>query len=220
MVNERKAQAWSFLLGGLSASARAMLMSESVGSDGLKVRMPPAPVIDEHVDAYSRLRGSLSTAAREDLDSQVDGEPEPESDADDDMARYCMFECMDGEWPVLREFKSVEGLVRRMVQLKDADMVVCPFFGIPLTFTQGPQRYLFLPGGVRAVSVPHYESGPSQIVPANLLEELPIQEDGYLGPRALVENSPPEIIDAIVEDSDEDEDNDDDDDDDDDDDGA
>ena len=59
---------------------------------------------------------------------------------------------------------------------------MAPYYGLPLVFTEGPVRYLLLPDGT-AVRLPRFTGdAPARVLPP---PGIALQEDGYLGPRAL-----------------------------------
>jgi hypothetical protein len=178
MRKEVPPPAWSEWASGLSRAARKALEPTS--------RLPvPAPVQDAHEAEFLSLRAGLTRAAREALDGMAASPPSYQQ-ADARLARPCLVEAPDGDWPLLRQFHSLEDLVRRLGQLEGEDVVAWAFFGIPLPFTRGPQRYLALPDGVRAITVPLYEGGPIRAVPLqDVLDTLGVQEDGFLGPPEL-----------------------------------
>jgi hypothetical protein len=210
----KQAQAWEAWRGGLSAEARKTVCPEP--QTPLPVE-PVAPAGDE-VDQYAAFRRNLSPEAREAVDGLVHAEPTVEERSDQEAVRYCLLECQDGEWPVLRTFKTAEQLARRMGALEGEDMVLVPLFGVPLKFTMGKQRYLYLPDGETAVTVPLVERGPVKVVDASLVGELEIQTDGFVGPPALAEthldeddDAPRERVPSYGQPDDDDDDDDDDD---------
>jgi hypothetical protein len=92
---------------------------------------------------------------------------------------YCMVEAPDGEFPTLRLFHTLEGLVERLTNLDGQDVVVFPFFGTPLPISTGPNRFLLLPNDL-AVAITKQQQH------VDLSEEdVTVEESGFLGPPAL-----------------------------------
>lgn len=146
---------------------------------------------DDEAREYAYFRKNLSEPAREALDAlspaedDKDGEPaEPSPSA----LRYCLVEDPDGDAPCLRLFKNPEALARRLAELDGSDVYVIPFFGVPLRFSTGPQRYLVLPDGVKAMVIPHIKGGACKVFDADLLE-FETQDNFYLGPDELSDSS-------------------------------
>lgn len=182
MSKEKQAQAWAMWTEKLTSEARAALTYTE--ETALPTESSQAEA-DEDKDAYFRFRMRLSPDAREALDGNVDTTQTPDEDVDASVARYAIVESPDGEWAMARLYKTPEALAKRVGQLDGSDTVVWCFFGLPIQLTRGPQRYLILPGGNQAIAVPLVPGAPCKLVPADLLESLEIQEDGYLGPKEL-----------------------------------
>jgi hypothetical protein len=145
----------------------------------------PASTDNDDVDGFEFVCRDLSPAAREAVSVMVGAEPSTDEIADVGMARYCMVEAVDGEWPTLRMFKTAEALAKRIGAMEGEDAVLWVYFGLPLQFTRGPQRYLLLPDGVTAIQVPMYAGGPCRKVSSDLLSNLETQDDGFVGPPEL-----------------------------------
>jgi hypothetical protein len=64
------------------------------------------------------------------------------------MPEFCLVVAHDGDWPTLDIFSDVESLARRIRSLEGQQVNAFPFFGIPVPFTRGPDRFLQLPSGV------------------------------------------------------------------------
>ena len=193
MKENKQHEAWKVFVSDLSEAARKYLNH----TEPTILPIEAAPQRDdESADGYHQFRKELSPAAREWLDAQVDTVLRPEDEIDASVARYCVVEGPDGGWPTARLFKTPEALARRISQLDGTDMVIWCFFGIPIHLTRGPQRYLLLPGGQDAIMIPLIEGGPCKIVPADLLENLELQDDGFLGPPELANT---EMIEAKLE---------------------
>ncbi len=141
--------------------------------------------------------GQISQAAQDHLaamaHSSVSGHRDSPAPIAPDPAqfRYILVENPDGEAPRTRLFRSAESLAERLGALDGADLYVVMTWGEPLLVTRGPQRYLRLPGGTHAVTIPRYKGAPVRVVEWSLLEDaVALEDDGYLGPPALV--TPPD----------------------------
>jgi hypothetical protein len=100
--------------------------------------------------------------------------------------RYCLCESEDGEAMVVRLFRDHESLVRRMGSQEGQDMYLAAFWGIPLQFTKGPQRFLMHPDGSNAIPIPVVEGAAIEFVSIEqVLEKQELQDDGYVGPIEL-----------------------------------
>jgi hypothetical protein len=102
-------------------------------------------------------------------------------------AAHYLFAAHDGAWPQEWKFRTPEGLARELGRLDGQDVVVRPWAGMPLAITKGPQRYLLSADGKTAWTVPTAEGLPVRRLDADLIAEVPLQEDGYLGPDVLVQ---------------------------------
>jgi hypothetical protein len=182
---DRKA-AWDLWVSALTERSRAHVVHAE--PPPLPDPAPP-PLDDEESDAYVAFRSGLTAEGREAVDAGVPDARPPEADIEPGAVRYALIEVPSGEWPVVRVFKSAEGLAGRVGMLEGEDVVVAPFYGVPLSFTKGPQRYLLLPDGQTAIQVPMYQGGPCKLVDASLLGNAEVQTDGFLGPPELSESS-------------------------------
>ena len=179
---QKQAEIWKTWTGALSEAARKALQHKE--PPALPVETSPTKD-DEETDAYHKFRMSLSLEAREWLDNNVDTTLKPDEEIDTSVARFGIVEGPDGDWPMMRLYKTPEALARRVGQLEGEDMVLWCFFGLPIQITRGPQRFLLLPGGTQAVTIPLIEGGPCKVVPADLLDGVEIQDDGFIGPPEL-----------------------------------
>ena len=106
---------------------------------------------------------------------------------------FCLIVAPDGEWPLLEIYPDLGSLTKRLRGLEGAYMSVFPFFGIPVPFTRGPNRFLQLPDGR-----PHpvYDcAGFGTFVP-NPTAALPIDTSYYIGPENERSMAPePAVID-------------------------
>ena len=64
-----------------------------------------------------------------------------------DKAEFCLVLSPDGEYPTLEIFPDIESLAKRIRTVEDRDVVAFPFFGVPIPFASGPNRFLQLPNG-------------------------------------------------------------------------
>lgn len=188
---DKQESGWQLFLDMLTPAARSAIQHKEPAK-------LPTPVehkvpTDEN-DQFAAFRSSLMPSTRERVDGLVSDERiEPvDIEPDTNAARYCLVEGPDGEWSSVRVFKTPEGLARRIGSMEGQDMVVWAFFGIPLRITKGPQRYLLLPDGQQAITIPLYDGGPVQFVDADLLSEREIQEDGFVGRPELAVGRMPE----------------------------
>lgn len=176
-AKDKASQAWSAWLGDLGTSARKSIRGE----------LPRQTPADEDANAYKLWRSQLCAAAQEVVDGLVLTSATPAGDAvvDSEGVRFCLVECPDGEFPVLRVFRTAEALARRLQQLEGGDVTAWAFYGIPLPITQGPQRYVLLPDRQTGMSIPVRAGEAIQQVDLALLDEVVVQEDGFLGPPEL-----------------------------------
>lgn len=192
MSNKTKSDAGEVFLASLPAATRDALLR--MGSDPLATP-PPAEDVEDEGDAEGRaFLASLPAASREALTGLPTLPPPPEVRLDKAVPKYAVVESPDGEWAQLRTFKNAEGLARRLQQLEGTDTVVWCFYGVGLKLTKGPQRYLELPGGRQLIQVPMYEGGPSQVIDADRLGKLVVEEAGYIGPPELATAMPVESV--------------------------
>lgn len=172
-----KVSSWDAWRSRLSGHTRAAL-------DGKPKETDPAT-------PYSEWLATLSEEARSLLSGVVEGDDEPLSNEPDfGTFRYAMVECTSGEYPLMRLFKTPEAITKHLGKLDGEDVAVWCFYGIPMRFTVGPQRYLHLPDGITSVSVPMYKGGPCKRTTTDLIT-ADIQDDGFLGPPELLQ--PPSI---------------------------
>lgn len=180
---DKATQQWEYFLASLPASTSKAL---STGSAALVQPVEAEVIPDEAMDLYAAFLATLPQSAREQL-QQKSPTPPPEAAVDLRTAQFFILECTDGAWPVVKTCRSAEALAKRISELEGTDTVVVPLYGLPMQFTKGPQRYLFLPGRKKAIQVPMYKGGPIKTVTADLLNGMEIQKDGYLGPDELVQ---------------------------------
>lgn len=147
---------------------------------------------EEH-EEFASFRASLSSEAAEQLDYLVPEAKDAQPDPDAAAACYGLVECENGDWATIKLFKSVQGLGGRLAYLEGQDVVAWAFYGIPMQFTKGPQRFLMMPDGQSALKIPMYVNGPSEIVSTDTLKNFDMQEDGFLGPPQLAEGQLPDI---------------------------
>ena len=125
--------------------------------------------------------------AREKLDESVPQVEKPELDANPNTYQFTLIEHFDGEYPVVRTFKSAELMALHIARLEGQNVTVTAFYGVVMRLTKGPTRYLTMPDRETALTVPHGGFGPSKRVELDLLGCLDVQEDGFLGDPELCE---------------------------------
>lgn len=182
-----KNEAWDAFMGTLPAQTRERFEK---GSNPTLPVDTVATDLDEEEESYDKFINFLPKATREAL-IRKNSAP-PEAAVETATARWGIIECPSGEWAQMRLFKSAESLARRITQLEGSDTIVWCFFGLPMSLTKGPQRYLQLPGGTQMIQVPIFEGGPCKIVDADLLGSIEIEESGFIGPKELAEAVMPE----------------------------
>jgi len=169
--------AWAAFAKKLSPRARAALMAGS--TDLVKA--------DDEAEEYAAWRARLSEGAREKLDESVPQVEKPELDANPNTYQFTLIEHFDGEYPVVRTFKSAELMALHIARLEGQNVTVTAFYGVVMRLTKGPTRYLTMPDRETALTVPHGGFGPSKRVELDLLGCLDVQEDGFLGDPELCE---------------------------------
>jgi hypothetical protein len=97
-------------------------------------------------------------------------------------AALCLVVCPDGEYPRLEVFSAIEGLTERMRELEGEDVTAFPFYGVPLPFTRGPHRFVYLPNGQ---PYPVFDLSPFGKFVLNPTGKSPIDASYYLGPDSL-----------------------------------
>lgn len=127
--------------------------------------------------------------------------PPPEETCKEAAKRFGCVESNNGDFATVRLFPDAESLVRYLGSVEGHDKVMWCFHGVPLRFTVGPQRYLFMPDGATAMSVPLTPGLKILRVEADLIT-ADIQEDGFVGPAYLAStdglhtDAPPEATPA------------------------
>jgi hypothetical protein len=187
---DRQRAAWDYFSSALTPAARAAL---SAGGGPFAVARQAPTAGDDESDAYDTMVNGLTPAAVAALKPQDAGRGDEQAVAAEaaESARWGLVESPNGDWAVLRMFKTAEGLARRVGQLAGDDVVVWAFYGVPLVLSRGPQRYLALPGGDRVVKIPLADGLPAETVPASAAFGVRPQDDGFLGPTALATGHPP-----------------------------
>lgn len=182
MSTEQQSQAtrvWDDFLAQMSPTVQAAFRRE-----------PAAVEVDADDDSALADLGPLARQGLEGLSEK----PQVE-EIDASIAKFHLVECADGEWATVSTFKVPEGMVRRLADLEGQDTNVWAFYGVPLIISRGPQRYVCLPDGKHAMTVPPYAGGPVKIVDITLLTGIKPQDDGYMGPPELavvhIERVPP-----------------------------
>lgn len=179
---DKATQAWDWFMGTLPESVRLSMLKTQ---GDLLVETPEPPPEDEASEDYKRFIATLPASVAQSMNTTARSAEPAEPPVDPRTAKYSMIECHDGDWPVVKTFKSPEALARRIGALHGSDTTVIPFFGIALRVTEGPQRYLYLPGDKRVIQIPMYAGGPAKTHNVDMLGELTVQKDGFLGPPEL-----------------------------------
>ena len=181
---DRLAADWAAWHKTLTRPTRDLLRAEAADQP----LRPVTPCDTEEHDAYHRFRALLTAGAREWLDSTVQEDGQLlAANTDVSVVHFGLVESPDGEWLTTRLFTTAEALAKRLGQLEGTDTVVQGFVGLPLHITKGPQRYLLIPGAEKAIMIPMYEGGPCRHVSADVLDGLELQDDGFLGPKELID---------------------------------
>ena len=149
-------------------------------------------ILDSDEQDYQTLRDGLPGFAREAVDSEA---IEPATDADvfaeDARKGWCVVESPEGDFPRIRVFKSLEGLVRYFAKQEGKETSLWPFVGTPMRFTRrsNPKdgadevRYLILPGETEAVAIPQSLREPLSFFSADLvLDGCELEDTGWVGP--------------------------------------
>lgn len=183
---DKNAAAWQQFMSMLTPRCKTEVQNTECTSV-LSTNTPDDTIEDEETAQYMAFRATLSAAAAEQLDALFGDSEDDSVEVNDKLARYCLIECPDGGWSTVRMFKNKEDLARRLGRLEGEDMVVWAMFGVPLRLTKGPQRYLLLPDGMTALTIPIIEGGPVKTIEADLLDQIELQDDGYVGPPELAQ---------------------------------
>jgi len=105
--------------------------------------------------AYDAFMSAVSPSARAAAAVVSDGQPPPPDETCPESARrFAAVVSENGEFAKLILFKDAEALAKYLGSIEGDDVVVVPFWGVPLRFTVGPQRYLMMPDGMAAMSIP------------------------------------------------------------------
>jgi hypothetical protein len=100
---------------------------------------------------------------------------------------YWIVECADGETPKLKNMKTLVALAKYLSSADGKDVYVFPLYGIALPVTKGPQRYLYLPDGATAVTIPVVKNGAVTEVDTEVLRDtVKMQADYYFGPIEMI----------------------------------
>lgn len=160
--------------------------------DVWKERLPKATVdrIDGAaapavVSDFAAFVSALPAKAQKAVSSVTDGPPpRPEETCKEEAKRFGCVECDNGEFPKMRLFKDAESLAKYLGSVEGQDKAVWCFHGVPMRFTTGPQRYLFMPDGETAMTVPIVPGAKIHRIEADLIG-TELQEDGFVGPSYL-----------------------------------
>lgn len=171
---EPAANPWAVWTGRLSPTT-ARALCDGFGKE----------TISSPVDDYAQWQSGLSQTSQAHLSTMPSGPMD--TPVEEEILRWCCVEVFSGEYPICRAFRSPEALAVYVGSLEGQDVAVWCFYGRPMQFTVGPQRYLLLPDAMTAIQIPLYDKGPCNRVSANLLDGIDWQEEGFLGPAALLE---------------------------------
>ncbi len=145
----------------------------------------PAEVRSLHLDTsdpFDAWLGGLSEEAAALAEGQAGGGA-AEEEGDRAAARYGVVIVHSGEFPVVKLVKTPGRLAQLLGDLAGQDVCVACFRGRFLPVTAGPRRFVLL--GDQAVSLPLPGEEPQVVTLDALLDDLTIQEDGFLGPEEL-----------------------------------
>lgn len=99
---------------------------------------------------------------------------------------WCLCEAVEGEFPVMRVFPELEGLVQALAEREGKLVHVWPMYGLPLQLTQSfiPSngkacRFLRLPNTGKSVLV--VKGGSYGLVDDTTTPDIELQQDGWLG---------------------------------------
>ncbi len=134
--------------------------------------------------------GVAASDIPDDAKPTADTQPRVPANAD-----YCLIVSEDGEWPMLELFADLASLKARLRELDQQDKMITafPFYGIPMGFTPGPFRFLYLPDGSIESIFDFSKFGKFIPTPG---ARPPIDRRFYLGPELMNEHVP---ADAIVD---------------------
>jgi|688.fasta_scaffold173006_4 hypothetical protein len=100
---------------------------------------------------------------------------------------YWIVECADGEAPKIKNVRTSVALAKYLSSAEGKDVYVFPFYGVPLPVTKGPQRYVYLPDGATALTVPAVKDGAvTEVDTETLLPVVKMQADYYFGPVEMI----------------------------------
>ncbi len=99
---------------------------------------------------------------------------------------WCLCEVVEGEFPVMRVFPELEGLVQALAEREGKMVHVWPMYGLPLQLTQSfipangkACRFLRLPNTGKSVLV--VKGGAYELVDDTTTPAVELQQDGWLG---------------------------------------
>lgn len=150
-----------------------------------RIDAPPAAHAATDFDAFVGALGPKAAAA---VAAVSDGPPPPpEEVCKEAEKRFGAVVSESGEFAQLIMFRDADSLAKYLGAAEGDDKVVWCFHGVPLRFTVGPQRYLMMPDGLTAASVPVTPGAKILRVEADLIG-TDFQEDGFVGPAHLANN--------------------------------
>lgn len=170
---------WDDWFGSLSGSTR------SAAELPYKSPAGPTPVTKVTNDDEQNFKNNfvkLSEFARNMIQEETAAEM-PVGDVTPNPAAfgYWIVECVDGEVPKIKGVKSPTALAKYLSSAEGKDVYVFPFYGTALPVSQGPQRYLYLPDGVTALTIPVRGNAVTEIDTELLRKNTEMQSDYYFG---------------------------------------
>jgi len=175
------------------------------------VIMPPLPPADDSEVAYE---AALSGLPSDIVASIQDSSPKQTEELKWEQAiehHWCLCEMVEGDFPRVFAFPNPQRLVEAIAKREGDETAVWPMYGIPLQLTQAvphPQRegeltrYLLLPNQLAAVVS---RTEPYRLIEQTLLpDNLELQEEGWLGDPAMMQEQGYYVEGIVDEDDDED----------------
>ena len=174
-----RSQRWADMSAKLSPETQARLR------DGVRSSK------SEEQLAYDALLHSLSDSAKAGMTpgNRVADAVELPAVPGDRKGNYLLIEHFEGEWPVVKFYKTPKEIAARIKALEGKDVVVVPVYGVILPFTKSPNRVLLLPNDT-AVRVSNGKIARSIEVPVQ------IQDDGFLGEEDMAPDEPKDASDV------------------------
>lgn len=170
---------WTEWFASLSSVAKAAAQLPYAPVTGIPTNNK---VISDAEHHFNLNCGKLSNFTRNVLQEEIVSEmPVGEVIPNPTSFGYWIVECVDGEAPKIKNAKTSVALAKYLSSAEGKDVYVFPFYGTALPVTQGPQRYLYLPDGATAVTIPIAKNGRVDEVDNDLLRDVKMQTDYYFG---------------------------------------